>query len=439
MTKAAISGNKGPFIGEFIPPGDKSISHRAAILSAIANGRSRIRGFLNSEDTLSTLKALANLGTEIENVPVRFEQKSGNPDLIIRGRGLRGLNEPTNAIDAGNSGTTARLLLGLLSGQSFTSRITGDRYLKKRPMERVVRPLELMGAEFSGEKNKNNLPLCIKGQKLQGISYKLPVASAQVKSALILAGLYADSITEIIEPQKTRDHTERMLRHFGVNIDVSGNKTAVLENREYKAANLIIPSDISSASFFMVGALLNNGSELLINNVGLNSERAGIIKVLIKMGGDIKVLDQREECGEPVGDILIKSSDLKGIEIKGDLIPKTIDELPIIAVASCFAEGKTIISGAKELRVKEVDRIKAMTFELQKFGVQVTELEDGMIIEGTENLRGSVCESWGDHRVAMSLSIAATRAKGETIINGADCVNISYPGFFQTLERLRGS
>ena len=428
MAKSIILGNKGPLVGELTPPGDKSISHRAVILSSLATGKSKITGFLNSEDTLSTVKAFKNLGIEI---------KSDNSELIIKGMGLRGLSTPAKIIDAGNSGTTARLLLGLLCGQSFDSEITGDRYLVKRPMGRVVRPLELMGAEITGENGSDNLPLRIKGQMLNAISYKLPMASAQVKSALILAGLYAEGITEIIEPQKTRDHTERMLRHFGVNIEISNNRLKVGDYGNYSASELLIPSDISSASFFIVAALINEGSELLIRNVGLNPERKGVIEILVKMGGNIELLEQREECGEPVGDLLIKSSRLKGIEIMGDLIPKAIDELPVLAVASCFAEGNTTIKDAGELRVKETDRIKAITSELKKLGAKITELDDGMIIEGTHALKGIECESWGDHRVAMSVAVAATRAEGETTINDSSSVNISYPDYFVALEKLR--
>ncbi len=433
MSRTVIQGRKGPFLGELTPPGDKSISHRAAIVGSIATGKSRVKRFLNSEDTFSTLKAVKELGSQVQYCA----EGTGDLDIVITGRGLKGLKEPSKVIDAGNSGTTARLLLGLLSGQPFSSSITGDKYLKKRPMGRVVRPLGLMGADIKGDKGTDSLPLSIKGQKLHGISYDLPVASAQVKSALILAGLFARGVTEITEPEKTRDHTERILRYFGVNLETDGNKITVMENDKLEAADLLIPSDISSAAFFMTGALINSGSELLIQNVGLNSARTGVIEVLVKMGGDIRVLNQREECGEPVGDIFIKSSELRGIEIKGDLIPKTIDELPIIAVAACFAEGRTTISEAKELRVKEADRIKAMTSELQKLGAKVSEIEDGMIIEGVESLRGGECESWGDHRVAMSLCIAATRAEEETTINGVDCVNISYPGFFNTFKDLR--
>ncbi len=433
MSKTVIQGRKIPFVGEFTPPGDKSISHRAAILSCIAEGKSRVRGFLNSEDTFSTLKAVMNLGSDVRYSP----DGTGNLELTVTGRGLRGLKEPSAIIDAGNSGTTARLLLGLLSGQPFNSGITGDKYLKRRPMGRVVKPLGLMGADIIGDNGTGNLPLSIKGQKLHGISYRLPVASAQVKSALILAGLSAEGVTKIAEPQKTRDHTERMLKYFGVNVETDNSSITVTGNNGYEAADLLIPSDISSAAFFMVGALINKGSELLIKNVGLNSARTGVIEVLIRMGADIKVLNQREECGEPVGDVLVKSSELKGIEIKGRWIPKAIDELPVIAVAACFAEGVTTISEARELRVKEVDRIKAMTSELKKLGARISELEDGMIIEGVKGLKGATCEGWGDHRVAMSLCVAATRTEGQTTISGTDCVNISYPGFFNTFKALR--
>jgi len=428
VAKSTIIGNKGPFLGEYTPPGDKSISHRAVILGSLASGKCKITGFLNGEDTFSTVNAFKNLGIDIT---------SDNSGIIVHGKGLMGLNEPSYIIDAGNSGTTARLLLGLLSGQLFNSEITGDSYLIKRPMGRVVKPLGLMGAIIKGENSSDNLPLRIHGQKLSGISYELPVASAQVKSALILAGLYAEGVTEIIQPQNSRDHTERMLGHFGVNIGINKNTISVSRIDDYKAVDLIIPSDISSASFFIVCALINNGSELLIRNVGLNPERTGVIDILRRMGGKIELLDQREECGEPVGDILVKSSKLKGIEIKGDLIPKAIDEIPVIAVASCFAEGETVISGAGELRVKETDRIRAMTSELLKLGANISELEDGMIINGAESLEGNVCESWGDHRVAMSIAVAATRAKGETTINDSESVNISYPEFFNTLERMR--
>lgn len=428
MSTICITGNNSPFKGEFTPPGDKSISHRAIILSSISSGKSNIKGFLKANDTLSTVNAFRSLGLEID---------VDNENVSIKGIGLHGLKEPQNIIDCGNSGTTARLLTGLLSAQSFTSELTGDQYLRARPMGRVIKPLVEMGAKIKAFDDTDKLPLIIEGQKLNGITYELPVASAQVKSALILAGLYAEGETKIIEPQKTRDHTERMLKHFGVALDIDGNKVTVNKPSQLNEGEVIVPSDISSAAFFIVAALINKGSEVLIKNVGLNPLRTGLLEVLNNMGADIQIIDKKDQCGEPVGDLIVRSANLKAIEIKGDLIPKLIDELPIIAVAACFAEGKTTISEASELRVKETDRIKAMTTELKKMGADIEELEDGMIINGKDSLSSNPCNSWGDHRVAMSLAIAATKADGETKISDADCVNISFPDFFKILEGLR--
>lgn len=428
MSTISITGNNSPLRGEFTPPGDKSISHRAIILSSISKGKSTIKGFLKANDTLSTVNAFRSLGLKI-NI--------NNENVFIEGNNLHGLKEPSNTIDCANSGTTARLLTGLLSPQPFTSKITGDQYLRARPMGRVIKPLLEMGARIKPFDNADKLPLIIKGQKLNGIKYELPVASAQVKSALILAGLYAEGKTEIIEPQKTRDHTERMLKHFGVNLDIDGNIITVEKPAQLKEGEVIVPSDISSAAFFIIAALINKGSEVLIKNVGLNPLRTGLLEALNNMGADIQIIDKRDRCGEPVGSLIVKSTNLKAIEIKGDLIPKTIDELSIIAVAACFAEGKTTITEASELRVKETDRIKAMTTELKKMGADIEELEDGMIINGKDSLSSNSCNSWGDHRVAMSLAIAATKADGETQISNADCVNISFPDFFKILDSLR--
>lgn len=428
MSTISITGNNSPLRGEFTPPGDKSISHRAIILSSISKGKSIIKGFLKANDTLSTVNAFKLLGLKID---------IDNENVFIEGNGLHGLKEPSNIIDCANSGTTARLLTGLLSAQSFTSKITGDQYLRARPMGRVIKPLLEMGARVKPFDNTDKLPLIIEGQKLNGIKYELPVASAQVKSALILAGLYAEGKTEIIEPQKTRDHTERMLKHFGVDLDIDGNIITVEKPAQLKEGEVIVPSDISSAAFFIVAALINKGSEVLIKNVGLNPLRTGLLEALNNMGADIQIIDKRDRCGEPVGNLIVKSTNLKAIEIKGDLIPKTIDELPIIAAAACFAEGKTTITEASELRVKETDRIKAMTTELKKMGADIEELEDGMIINGKDSLSSNSCNSWGDHRVAMSLAIAATKADGETQISNADCVNISFPNFFKILDGLR--
>ena len=428
MAKITIIGNTGPLMGEVITPGDKSISHRSVMLGSLAEGTSAIKGFLSSEDTLSTVNAYINMGVEINMRPDSVE---------IHGVGVHGLQKPVKTIDAGNSGTTARLIMGLLSGQNFTSELTGDKYLRKRPMRRIVDPLLQMGADITGENNAENLPLKIRGQKLKSIKYKLPVASAQVKSAIILAGIFAEGETEIIEPQKTRDHTERMLKHLGSPLKINGNSIFINPVEKLNPSELNIPSDISSAAFFIVAALINKGSEIVLKNIGLNTARTGILDILERMGGQIEIESKREECGEPVGDLFVKSSDLKGIEIKGDDIPRTIDELPIIAVAACFAEGSTIIKDAMELRVKETDRIKAVVNELSKLGADITELEDGMVINGGQQLKGSICDSWGDHRIAMSLAIAATLSSGETTINNAECVNISYPEFFDTLSALR--
>jgi len=428
VAKITIIGNSGPLTGEVITPGDKSISHRAVILSSLAEGTSTINGFLKSEDTLSTLNAFINMGVEIHMTPEKLD---------INGVGIHGLKKPFKIVDAGNSGTTARLLMGLLSGQEFISELTGDMYLRKRPMRRVVDPLMLMGADITGENNADNLPLIINGQKLKSIKYKLPVASAQVKSAIILAGLFANGETEIIEPQKTRDHTERMLNYLGSPLRTDNKSIFVSPVEKLNPSSLNIPSDISSAAFFIVAALINKGSEIILKNVGLNTARTGILDILKRMGGSIKIEDKRKECGEPVGDLVVKSSDLKGIEINGEDIPRTIDELPIIAAAACFAEGCTVITDAKELRVKETDRIKAVVSEFSKLGADIKELEDGMIINGSQQLKGNICDSWGDHRIAMSLAIAATLSSGETTINNSECVNISYPKFFDTLSALR--
>jgi len=428
VAKITIIGKSGPLMGEIITPGDKSISHRAVILSSLAVGTSTINGFLKSEDTLSTLNAFINMGVEIHMTPEILE---------INGVGIHGLKKPFKTVDAGNSGTTARLLMGLLSGQEFISGLTGDKYLRKRPMRRVVDPLKLMGADITGENNADNLPLIINGRKLKSIKYRLPVASAQVKSAIILAGLFADGETEIIEPQKTRDHTERMLNHLGSHLRTDDKSIFVSPVEKLNPSNLNIPSDISSAAFFIVAALINKGSEIILKNVGLNTARTGILEILKRMGGSIEIQDKRIECGEDVGDLVVKSSDLKGIEINGEDIPRAIDELPIIAAAACFAEGRTVITDAKELRVKETDRIKAVVSEFSKLGADITELEDGMIINGSQQLKGNICDSWGDHRIAMSLAIAATLSSGETTINNSECVNISYPEFFDTLSVLR--
>ncbi len=428
MPSEIIQGNSIHLKGEFSPPGDKSISHRAVIIGSLAEGTTTVSGFLACDDTLSSAKAMMMLG-----VPIEIQADC----VEIRGKGLFGLSEPEDTIDAGNSGTTARLISGLLSPQNFFSSITGDKYLRARPMERIVKPLTLMGAKIWGKDGGKRLPLAIQGAKLSAIQYRLPVASAQVKSAILLAGLYAEGETEVIEPSPTRDHTERMLSYFGAEFEKYGTRVKIKSQKLFKGGEVQVPADISSASFFIVAALINPNSEVLIKNVGINPHRTGIIEILTQMGGNIEILNERELSGEPVGDILARSSTLKSAEIKGEIIPRAIDELPVIAVAGCFAEGETVIKDAKELRVKETDRIKAMTNELRKLGADIEELEDGMIIKGKEVLKGAKCSSCGDHRVAMALAVAGTRANGITEIEDADCVSVSFPGFFDVMRTLR--
>lgn len=420
----------GPLSGEIEVPGDKSISHRAAILGAIADGQSRLRGFLEGEDCLRTLEIMSALGAEITKI------EPGH--YVIKGRGLTGLREPENVLDVGNSGTTIRLLSGLLAGQSFLSILTGDSSIRNRPMDRVITPLTKMGASIIGRNNNRNAPLCIQGQQLHGIIYHSPVASAQVKSALLLAGLTAKGTTTIIEPLASRDHTERMLKAFGANISVDGLKVTLEPGQPLIGQEISIPGDLSSAAFFLVAALIVPGSELLIKNVGINPTRTGILKALQAMGAHLKLLNEREETGEPVADILVKYSRLRGIAVEPELIPSLIDEIPILAVAASLAQGSTTIRGAGELRLKETDRIKAMTRELSRFGVQVEEIPDGMLITGTEQLIAAEVNSYGDHRIAMALAILALRAAGTSTIANAEAVNVSYPNFFEALQTISG-
>lgn len=418
--------------GEIQVPGDKSISHRAVFFGSISEGTTEVEGFLEGEDNLSTIGAFRAMGIDIEHTP--------GGTVKIHGKGPNGLSEPLDVIDAGNSGTTARLLTGVLSAQPFFSVITGDSSLRTRPMKRVVEPLSMMGAAISGRYGNSLLPLAISGKKLAGIEYRTPVASAQLKSAILLAGLYADGETVVIEPQKSRDHTERMLSYLGAGIRVEGNSVRVKKAKTLRGGHIAVPGDISSAAFFMVGAMITPDSELIINNVGINPTRTGIINILSKMGGDVKTLNATDACGEPVARILVKSSVLKGIEIPADVLLPAIDEFPIICIAAAYAAGTTTISGAKELRVKESDRIAVMAQTLDLLGIKNTEKEDGIIIEGIA--RGSVAggvtvDSRGDHRIAMSAAIAALRARRGVSITGARSVDVSFPGFFQALEGVR--
>jgi len=415
---------------EISVPGDKSISHRAIILGSIAEGDTVIDGLLEGEDNLRTLEGFKAMGVEVEG------PRDGH--LIIHGRGLYGLREPGDVIDAGNSGTTIRLLTGLLSGQPFFSVITGDDSLRRRPMKRVVEPLTHMGARVYGRKGGELPPLAILGGGLKPIAYTLSIPSAQVKSAILLAGLYADGVTSIEEPTRSRDHTERMLKAFGVQVSIKGCRVEVKGRGRLLGQSIRIPGDISSASFFIVAALITPGTELLIKGVGVNPTRTGVIDILKKMGGDVVVLNQREVSGEPVADILAKSSSLNGVEISGDDIVRAIDEFPILTVAASVAEGNTVIKGASELRVKESDRVSTMATELTRLGAKVKELEDGMVIEGVKGLKGSRVTSHGDHRVAMSLVVAGLIAKGETVVEDIDCIDTSFPGFMGLLAKVTG-
>lgn len=404
-------------------PGDKSISHRAVMFGAIAEGTTEIEGFLMGDDCLSTIKCFRQLGIDIE---------VNENKVIVHGKGLYGLSKPDTILDVGNSGTTLRLITGLLAAQSFSCEITGDKSIQKRPMDRVITPLSQMGANIEGK----FCPIKINGSKLKAIEYTLPVASAQVKSAILLASLYVDSQTCIIEPAPTRDHTEIMLNYLGANIKKDGNKIISNKVNQLYAKNIVVPADISSAAYFIVMGLIVPDSEILITDVGCNFTRTGIIDVLKDMKADISVLNERNVCGEVVADILVRTSELKSTTIGGSIIPRLIDEIPIIAVAACFAQGKTVIKDASELKVKESNRIKTIATELNKMGANIVETDDGMIIEGGRNLKGTTVESYNDHRVAMSLAVAALVADGNTTINNADCTDISFPDFFKYIDSL---
>jgi len=414
--------------GNIAVPGDKSISHRSLILGSISQGETRVYNLLNSLDCLRTLGCMQALGVKIE--------LDENNSIKIKGKGLYGLQEPKDILDVGNSGTTIRLLTGLLSGQDFYSVLNGDASIRKRPMKRVVEPLRLMGAAIWGRENGRLTPLSIKGKKLSPLRYTLPVASAQVKSALLLAGLYTAGETVIKEPLTTRDHTERMLEIMEADIKISPPEVKVMGGKELKGADIFIPGDISSAAYFIVAASILKGSQITIKQVGVNPTRTGIIEILKKMGAKIDILNHQIKSNESQADLKIEYSELKGVEIRKGEVPLLIDELPLIAVAASQAQGKTVVSGAKELRVKETDRIKAIVSELKKMRVDIKEKEDGFIIEGPSKLKGAVCESYNDHRIAMSLAVAALLAEGKTVIKNPECIDISFPGFEKTLQNL---
>lgn len=414
--------------GSLSVPGDKSISHRAVMFGALARGTTEVTNFLRGADCLSTIDCFRKLGVEIEDTP----------DVIrIHGSGLHGLKAPSCVLDTGNSGTTTRLICGILSGQDFETTLTGDASIQSRPMKRIMDPLGQMGASITSLKGNGCAPLHIKGQPLHGIRYATPVASAQVKSAILLAGLYADGETSVTEPSLSRNHTEIMLRSFGAQIHSEGVTATVRPGGILTGQKIDVPGDISSAAYFIAAGLLVPDSELLIKNVGINPTRSGILQVCQEMGADITYLNKREAGGEPVCDLLVKASSLNGTVIGGSIIPTLIDELPVIAVMACLAKGTTIIRDAQELKVKESNRIDVMVQGLTAMGARVTATEDGMVIEGGHPLCGAVIDSKMDHRIAMSFAVAGLAADGETTIEGADCVNISYPGFYEDLQRLQ--
>lgn len=414
--------------GNINVPGDKSISHRSLILGSIAQGETRIYNFLNSMDCLKTLECMQSLGVKIE--------LDENNSVNIKGKGLYGLQEAKGMLDVGNSGTTIRLLTGLLSGQDFYSVLSGDDSIRRRPMKRVIEPLRLMGADIWGRKDGQFAPLSVRGHKLNPFHYTLPVASAQVKTALLLAGLYTIGETVVKESLPTRDHTERMLEIMRADIKISPPEIKVIGGKELRGMDIFIPGDISSAAYFIAAASILKDSQITIKQVGINPTRIGIIEILKKMGAKIDILNYQIKSNEPQADLMIEYSKLKGVEIKKENVPFLIDELPLIAVMATQAQGKTVVSGAKELRVKETDRIKAIVSELKKMGADIEEREDGFAVNGPTGLQGTVCESYNDHRIAMSLAVAALLAEGKTVIKNSECIDISFPGFEKTLQKL---
>lgn len=408
-------------------PGDKSISHRSVMLGSIAEGTTEVHNFLQGADCLSSIACFRQMGIDIEN----------NGDIVrIHGRGLHGLKRPESTLDTGNSGTTTRLMSGILAGQNFDCVINGDASIQSRPMRRIMTPLSLMGASIESLRGNDCAPLKITGQKLHGIHYDSPVSSAQVKSAILLAGLYADGETSVTEPVLSRNHTELMLGACGGDIRSEGTTATLRPVNRLEAQKIIVPGDISSAAYFMAAGLIVPGSEICIENVGINPTRDGMVKVCRAMGGNISLENIHDVCGEPVADIVVRNSALHGTIVEGAIIPSLIDELPIIAVMAAFAEGQTIIRDAAELKVKESDRIAVMAENLSAMGVDITPTEDGMIINGGKMPHGAVIQSHLDHRIAMSFAVAALASDGETEIIGSDCVNISYPTFYQDLLRL---
>lgn len=414
--------------GEINVPGDKSISHRSIMLGSIASGITEVHGFLNGADCISSMNCFRQMGVDIDY---------DGSIVTIHGNGLHGLKAPAATLDVGNSGTTTRLMSGILAAQNFSSRVIGDDSICRRPMKRIITPLAMMGADITSERGNDCAPLIINGRKLKGIHYDSPVASAQVKSCVLLAGLYADGETSVTEPYVSRNHTELMLNAFGGSCTTLGTTATVTSDPVLTGQKIVVPGDISSAAYFLVAGLIAENSEITIKNVGINPTRDGIIDVIKMMGGDITFANVNANSGEPTADITVKTSSLKGCVIEGDIIPKLIDEIPVIAILACFAEGETVIKDAAELKVKESNRIDVMVNNLSAMGADITGTDDGMIIRGGKPLHSAVIHSKKDHRIAMSFAVAAMCAEGETEILDANCVNISYPDFYRDLENLQ--
>ena len=415
--------------GTLTVPGDKSISHRAVMFGSLARGTTRISHFLEGADCLSTISCFRKMGIEIDR---------NKDEILVHGRGLHGLTAPTEILDVGNSGTTTRLISGILAGQTFTSELDGDDSIRTRPMKRIMTPLTSMGADITSRLDNGCAPLIIHGRPLHAAHYDSPVASAQVKSCVLLAGMYADGITSVTEPFLSRNHTEIMLNYFGAEITSEGTTASIKPEPVLEGRDIQVPGDISSAAYFIAAGLLTPGSEILLKNVGINPTRAGILKVCMDMGADITLLNESTE-GEPTADLLIRTSSLKGTTIEGSIIPTLIDEIPMIAVMAAFAEGTTIIRDAQELKVKESDRIAVMVDNLRRMGADIEGTDDGMIIHGGRPLHGAVIDSHLDHRIAMSFAVAGTICDGTVEILNGECVNISYPEFYHDLYSLDSS
>lgn len=413
--------------GELTVPGDKSISHRAVMFGSLAQGTTKITHFLEGADCLSTISCFREMGIEID--------RNAN-EILVHGKGLHGLNAPSGILDVGNSGTTTRLISGILAGQSFVSELNGDASIQSRPMKRIITPLQAMGADIVSIRGNGCAPLRITGHSLHGIHYQSPVASAQVKSCVLLAGMYADAPTSVTEPVLSRNHTEIMLNYFGADVTSQDTTASILPEPTLRGREIKVPGDISSAAYFIAAGLLTPDSEILLKNVGINPTRDGLLRVCKDMGADITMLNVSTE-GEPTADLLIRTSSLHGTEIGGEIIPSLIDEIPMIAVMAAFAEGTTIIKDAQELKVKESDRIAVVTENLKRMGADVTATDDGMIIHGGKPLHGTEIDSHLDHRIAMSFAVAGTICDGLMTIKGGECVNISYPEFYNDLYRLR--